>query len=66
MLSLKDKIGQHFRDKQTGEELVIDSVVMPTGTGKGSKTPFFRMFLVEEYQRPTAVRTYAYTPCSEI
>ena len=66
MLSLKDRIGQHFRDKQTGEELVIDSVVMPTGTGKGSKTPFFRMFLVEEYQRPTAVRTYAYTPCSEI
>ena len=66
-LTLKDRIGQHFRDGDNDEELVIDSVVMPKKTeGKGSKTPHFRMFLVGELQRPTALRDYQYTRCSEI
>jgi hypothetical protein len=66
-LTLKDRIGQHFTDTETKEEFIIDSLVMKNiAKGKQSKTPFYRMFLVCELERPTAVREYEYTPCSEI
>jgi hypothetical protein len=64
---LKERIGQHFRDRDDNLEFVIDGVVMPTKqSGKGSNTPFFRFFEVSEFLRPTAVRELQYTPCAEI
>ena len=61
------RIGQHFKDTDTGEEYIIDSVVMPTvDRGPGSQTPTYRYFLVSEYTRPTALREFEYTRCSEI
>jgi len=67
LLALKHRIGQHFIDTETIEEFVIDSVVMPAASkGRGSQTPHYRMFLSSEYLRPTALREYEYTRCSEI
>ena len=63
----KNKIGQHFFDKETKEEFVVDSICMKDITsGKFSKTLFYRYYLVSELLKPTAVRNYEYTPCSEI
>ena len=62
----KNKIGQHFFDKETNEEFVVDSICMKDiPSGKFSKTPFYRYYLVSELLRPTAVRNYEYTPCSD-
>ena len=61
------RIGQHFKDKVSSEEFVIDSIVLPTKTsGRGSKTHFYKMFDTNQYNHPTRSRTFEYTPCSEI
>ena len=61
------RIGQHFRDTQTSEEFIIDSIVLPTKTsGPGSKTFFYKMFDSKQYNNPTRSREFEYTPCSEI
>jgi len=61
------KIGQHFKDKASSEEFVIDSIVLPTkNSGRGSKTHFYKMFDTNQYNHPTRSRTFEYTPCAEI
>ena len=65
--TLVSRIGQHFVDKETNEELIIDSVVMPKkAKGKGSNTPHYKMFLTSQYKLPTTNREFEYTRCSEI
>ena len=61
------RIGQHFRDTQTSEEFIIDSIALPTKTsGPGSRTFFYKMFDSNQYNHPTHSRVFEYTPCSEI
>jgi hypothetical protein len=61
------RIGERFRDTETNETFVIDSVVMPiTSSGPGSRTPFYKMFSTAQYAVPTLAREFEYTPCSEI
>ena len=46
------RVGQHFRDTESNEVLVIDSVVMPTKLkGPGSNTPYYKMFLSTQFFR---------------
>jgi hypothetical protein len=66
-ISLRNRIGQHWTDKETKEEFVIDSVVMPTkSSGKGSKTPLYRFYNISQQNLPTLQRHFQYTRCSEI
>ena len=65
-LTLKDRVGQHFIDTEDSIEFVIDSLVMLSiPKGPGSKTPHYRMYSISQHVRPTAVREYEYTRCSE-
>jgi hypothetical protein len=64
---LKERIGQHWIDKETKEEFVINTVVMPTKlTGKGSKTAYYSFFNISQHSLPTLKRYLQYTPCHEI
>jgi hypothetical protein len=66
-VSLKHKIGQHWTDKETNEEFVIDSVIMLTKpSGKGSKTPHYSFYNISQHNLPTQTRRLQYTRCSEI
>jgi len=61
------RIGQHFKDTESSEEFIIDSIVMSTkSSGAGSKTLYYKMFEFSQYNQPTHSRTFEYTPCSEI
>ena len=61
------RVGQHFRDTETDEVLVIDSVVMPSKLkGPGSNTPFYKMFYTTQFFKPTASREFEYTSCVDI
>ena len=64
---LKERIGQHWIDKETKEEFVINTVVMPTKLkGKGSKTAYYSFFNISQNSLPTLKRYLQYTPCHEI
>ena len=66
-LTCKDRIGQHFYDKETKQEFIIDSIVMKdVASGLLSKTVFYRYFDVSELLRPTTTRIYEYTSCAEM
>ena len=61
------KIGQHFKDTESPEKFIIDSIVLPTKTsGPESKTFFYKMFYSTQYNHPTHSRVFEYIPCSEI
>ena len=65
--ALKHLIGQHWIDKETKEEFVVNTVIMPTkSSGEGSKTPFYSFYNIYQHIIPTFSRELQYTPCSEL